>query len=182
MTENTAPIEDRAANIKENVRYIIDRGLDAIYENFDRLHRRGIHDNDVVEALRDLGEEDILDGYAEWADIDLREDNNTTLDPIVPDPASAPSYKEHVLNQIASDITTIEQLALLEDGVVLALRNGNAGQIRKDEVSHHLRIAGSDIWINIMTPDDDGNWEIVGAADRRDLAYYLPATVLGDSK
>jgi hypothetical protein len=93
MTENTTPIEDREANIKERVRHIIERCYDQMFDAFDRLHKRNIHDDDVVSALRSLGENDILDQYAEWADIDLREDNNTTLDPVVPDPGEAPSYK-----------------------------------------------------------------------------------------
>lgn len=116
MTETPAPIEDREANIKENIRYIIDRGLDAIYENFDRLHRRGIHDNDVVKALRDLGEEDILDGYAEWGDLDLREDDNTTMDPTVPDPAG-PSRRELLAERLAGltvGITTMQLFGLQE--------------------------------------------------------------------
>jgi hypothetical protein len=102
MPEETAPIEDRAENVKYRVDRIIDDGFDNIYAKFDQLHSKGIHDNDVVEALRALHQTDLLDGYAEWADIDLREDDNTTLNPVVPDPADAPSYADHPLNKPAA--------------------------------------------------------------------------------
>lgn len=95
MTE--APIEDRAENIKATVQHIILRKTDEMFSEFDRLHRRNIHDNDMVEALRSLGEEDLLDQYAEWAEIDLREGGDES--DVVPDPASDESYKEHPLNQ-----------------------------------------------------------------------------------
>lgn len=92
MTENTAPIEDRDANIRSTVSHIISSKQDEMFEQFDRLHRRNIHDDDVVKALRHMGEVELLDAYAEWADIDLREDDNTTMSPTVPDPGEAPSY------------------------------------------------------------------------------------------
>jgi hypothetical protein len=98
MTETPAPIEDRAANIKDVVLHIITSKQDEMFDAFDRLHRRNIHDDDVVAALRTLGEEDLLDAYAEWGDIDIREDDNTTTNPVVPDPADAPSYASHPLN------------------------------------------------------------------------------------
>jgi hypothetical protein len=92
MTDSPAPIEDREANIRLTVQHIISTKLDEMYEQFDRLHRRNISDQDVVAALRYFGDIELLDGYAEWADIDIREDDNTTLDPTVPDPGDAPSY------------------------------------------------------------------------------------------
>lgn len=91
MTENTAPIDDRAANIQQTVLHIINSKQDEMFEQFDRLHRRSIHDDDVVAALRHFGEVDLLDQYAEWGDIDIREDDNTTLDPTVPDPGDSPT-------------------------------------------------------------------------------------------
>jgi hypothetical protein len=47
----------------------------------------------VVAALRYFGDIELLDGYAEWADIDIREDDNTTLDPTVPDPGDSDTNK-----------------------------------------------------------------------------------------
>lgn len=92
-TPSTEPdIEDRGANIRMTVQSIIDSGLDAMFERFDKLKKRGINDDDMVAALTYLGDIEILDEYAEWADIDLRTDDNTTMNPVVPDPGDAPSY------------------------------------------------------------------------------------------
>ena len=91
-SQNTPDIEDRDANIRLTIQHIIDRKTEEMFNEFDRLHRRNIHDEDVVAALRYLGPVDLLDDYAEWAEIDLREDDNTTTNPAVPDPADAPSY------------------------------------------------------------------------------------------
>jgi hypothetical protein len=101
MTDSPAPIEDRAANIKDVVLHIITSKQDEMFDAFDRLHRRNIHDDDVVAALRSLHEEDLLDAYAEWGDIDIREDDNTTTNPVVPDPGDAPSYA--TLNEQLAD-------------------------------------------------------------------------------
>jgi hypothetical protein len=92
MSDNEPDIEDRDFNVRLAVSNIISSKQDEMFEQFDRLHRRGIHDDDVVKALRHIGEVDLLDAYAEWADIDIREDDNTTLNPVVPDPGDAPSY------------------------------------------------------------------------------------------
>lgn len=92
MTENTEPIEDRDANVRLTVSRIIFSKQDEMFERFDGLKKRGITDTDLVEALRHLGEAELLDAYAEWADIDLREDDNTTLNPAVPDPGESFSY------------------------------------------------------------------------------------------
>lgn len=94
MSDNEPDIEDRAFNVRLTVSHIISSKQDEMFEQFDRLHRRGIHDDDVVKALRHIGEVDLLDAYAEWADIDIREDDNTTLNPVVPDPGDMPSYDD----------------------------------------------------------------------------------------
>ena len=54
-------IEDREANIQMTVQSIVDRGHEAIYEDLDRLHKRNIHDNDVMKALHSLGFPDVTD-------------------------------------------------------------------------------------------------------------------------
>jgi hypothetical protein len=92
MTETPAPIEDREANIRHTVEMIVDSGHEAIYERLDKLHKRNIHDSDVMRALRALGFGDVADGYADWAEVDEREDDNTTTNPVVPDPGDSPSY------------------------------------------------------------------------------------------
>lgn len=171
-------IEDRAANIRLTVSHIISSKQDEMFEQFDRLHRRNISDTDVVRALQSLHEPDLLDAYAEWADIDLREDDNTTMNPAVPDPGDAGSYKLLMPTQ-GSMISTVEQLALLSDGVVLWTNGGKAGQIHRDDTSHHLSIVGWDGWMPLTREDDDGNWQIVGAEERRTIATYLPAVIMG---
>jgi hypothetical protein len=93
MTDTSKTADARAADIRLRVENIIQRHLEGMYEDFDQLHKRGIHDHDVVAALEYLGDPDVLDGYADWAEIDLREDDNTTLNPAVPDPGGAESYK-----------------------------------------------------------------------------------------
>lgn len=93
MTENHAPdIEDRDANIRLTVQNIVSIKQDQMFEDFDRLHKRGIHDRDVIQALTTLGYVDLMDDYAEWAEIDISEDYATT-NPAVPDPGTADSYK-----------------------------------------------------------------------------------------
>lgn len=92
MTEIDSHIEDRPANVRLIVQNIISSKQDEMFEQFDRLHKRGINDDEVVTALRSLGDIDLMDAYAEWADIDIREDDNTTTNPVVPDPGDAPSY------------------------------------------------------------------------------------------
>lgn len=93
MNHNEPDIEDRGANISLTIENIISASHDALFERFDNLKKRGINDDDVVTALRYLEHEDLLEAYADWADIDIREDDNTTLNPVVPDPADAPSYE-----------------------------------------------------------------------------------------
>lgn len=92
MSHNEPDIEDRGANIRLTIENIISASHDALFERFDNLKKRGINDDDVVTALRYLEHDQLLEAYAEWADIDIREDDNTTLSPVVPDPADAPSY------------------------------------------------------------------------------------------
>lgn len=89
---NEPDIEDRGANIRLTVENIINSSYEALFERFDKLKKRGINDDDMVTALRYLEHEELLEAYAEWAEIDLREDDNTTMNPAVPDPGDAPSY------------------------------------------------------------------------------------------
>lgn len=84
------------------VQHIVERGEDIIFDHLDKLHRRGIHDNDVAEALRALGKTQLLDAYVEWGGIVLPKDEPGPEDTsdIVPDPITAPSYHE-LLQQTA---------------------------------------------------------------------------------
>lgn len=114
--DNTPDPADRGANIRMAVQMIIDSNLDAMFDRFDALKKRGINDDDVVEALRYLGDIELLDSYAEWGDIDIREDDNTTLDPTVPDPM------DNDTNRLIAESHKI--------GVVTALIVEGLGQLR----------------------------------------------------
>lgn len=83
-------------DVQLQIGIIISTLQDAMFERFDNLHKRGIHDNDVVHALRSMGEADLADSYIEWADIvdPDKEDDNTTTNPTVPDPSDAHSYSD----------------------------------------------------------------------------------------
>lgn len=77
-----------------------------LFDKFDSLHQRGIHDNEVIRFLRAEGHTVLAARYIEWSgaiDPDA-EDDNTTMNPVVPDPGDAPSYK-----------ALAEQLAAVKD-------------------------------------------------------------------
>lgn len=81
--------------VQDIIGHILKRADDIMFENFDKLHRRGIHDNDVLEALRELGENGLAERYIEWGDLidpDGEPGPEDTPD-VVPDPITADSYK-----------------------------------------------------------------------------------------
>lgn len=98
MTENTSETEnqDRSEKVRERVSSIIRDAFSEMQRSFDDLDTEGITGTEVVEALREIGEEEIRENYAAWAEIDIREDDATTLDPTVPDPVTASSYTNWV--------------------------------------------------------------------------------------
>lgn len=159
-----------------------------LFKKLDRLHAEEIHDTEVIRFLRSEGHTLLATRYIEWSnalDPDV-EDDNTTTDPTVPDPADSPSYALHSLRmQLAGPgtvVETIEQLALLRDGVILMDRSGRAIQIVRNDARHDLKVAGWDEWENIMERDDDEQWQIVDARRRIDIENHLPATILGGAK
>lgn len=176
----------------EHIASIVSAAEEALFEKFDSLHKRNIHDDEVIHFLRDEGHKLLADRYIEWSGaVDPDSDvNNTTTSPDgVTDPGTNPSdlqmqaaLTEARVVESTGDITTVEQLALLTDGVVLVLNGGRAAQVMRDETRHDLLIAGSDLWENIMQLDNDDQWQIVDAGQRRELAAFLPATILGSSK
>lgn len=90
MTEQ----ESHEAHARHRVYAIMSRHQDAAFEELDKLHKDGIHDNDVIRALREGGYEDEADAYIEWADcLDPDSDvSNATTDPRgVTDPGTNPS-------------------------------------------------------------------------------------------
>lgn len=94
MSENTSETEnqDRSGKVRGEVQSVLTRMYGNLYDSFDKLSQTGTTGAEIVEALREIGEEEIRENYAAWAEIDIREDDATTMDDVVPDPADAPSY------------------------------------------------------------------------------------------
>lgn len=94
MTENTSETEnqDRSGKVRGRVMSLLIETYNELYRNLDKLSQVGITGAEIVEALREMGEEEIRENYAAWAEIDIREDDATTLDDVVPDPFDAGSY------------------------------------------------------------------------------------------
>lgn len=103
MTDSPTPQTD-AEKLLQQVRSRIadltqiahERMCDDLFDDLDKLHKQGINDDDVINALRHNGETELADEYIEWSGAldPEREDDNTTMNPVVPDPGDAPSYAE----------------------------------------------------------------------------------------
>lgn len=64
-----------------------------MFNKFDRLHKAGINDDDVIRFLRTEGHTLLADRYIEWSGaLDPDREPNSTLGGAVPDPGNAPSY------------------------------------------------------------------------------------------
>jgi hypothetical protein len=82
------------ATTDETLAAIVASFEESLFERFDRLHTKDIHDDEVIRFLRSEGHTLLATRYIEWSgalDPD-REDDNTTMDPVVPDPGDSPSY------------------------------------------------------------------------------------------
>lgn len=135
MTEIDSHIEDRDANVRLVISNLMSGAQDRMFEAFDGLHKRGITDEEILLALRNMGEEDLRDEYAEWANIDIREDDNTTMNPAVPDPGDAPSYSALTVELTAAGINdqNLEQALVdavtanrIEHGIFFAERSSDS--------------------------------------------------------
>lgn len=95
MTENTSEtqIPTRSQTLQARVMSLISETFDRLYADFDKLEKQGVSSSEIVEALREIGEEEIRENYAAWANVDIRDEDPRTLDPVVPDPHDAPSYE-----------------------------------------------------------------------------------------
>jgi hypothetical protein len=92
-------LEDREADIRLTIQNLVSDHDDKLFEAFDQLHKRGIRDDDVKQALTDLHMPDLVDGYEDWMNDGepVREDEDGPLDQgeqLVTDPGDAPSYKD----------------------------------------------------------------------------------------
>lgn len=97
MTENTSETEnlDRSGKVRGRVMSLLNQMYGNLYDGFDKLSQTGITETEIVEALREIGEKEIRENYAAWANIDIREDDATTMDDVVPDPYDSRSYNTH---------------------------------------------------------------------------------------
>jgi hypothetical protein len=78
----------------ERLAAIVSTFEESLFERLDKQHAKGIHDDEVIRFLRNEGHTLLAERYIEWSgalDPD-REDDNTTMNPVVPDPADSPSY------------------------------------------------------------------------------------------
>lgn len=82
MTETPAPTEHEV-NTRMHVYRIMDTHLDRAFEELDNLHKRGIHDTEVIKALRDGGYVSEADAYIEWGNLQDPDSDvsNATTDP-----------------------------------------------------------------------------------------------------
>lgn len=95
MTENKNEDQqaERRALVRNAVGSLITDAYQGLYRGFDALQdTQQITPAEVVEALEQMGEEEIREHYAQWADIDIREDDADTDPMAVPDPYDASSY------------------------------------------------------------------------------------------
>ena len=94
------------ATINLRLHDIISETTDEMFEKFDLLHKQEIHDNDVIGFLRGEGLHDLARRYIEWGHCIDPDEDNTTLDPTVPDPGDAPSY-----TALAADLEAVKAAA-----------------------------------------------------------------------
>lgn len=78
-------------DIKLRLANLVSDAQDALFERFDDLHTKGIHDNDVIGYLRAEGLRDVAAAYIVWAEAIDPEDQEGD-DPAVPDPGGSLSY------------------------------------------------------------------------------------------
>lgn len=99
MTEN---ISDKELHVRHLVYGIMNKHEERAFEELDHLHRRDIHDNEVIKALRDGGYRSEADAYIEWAHcIDPDVDPTPDGPELVTDPGDSPSYANHPLNKLS---------------------------------------------------------------------------------
>jgi len=77
----------------EHIASIVSTAEEALFEKFDSLHKRNIHDDEVIHFLRDEGHKLLADRYIEWSGaLDPDREDLSTLGGVVPDPGDSPSY------------------------------------------------------------------------------------------
>jgi hypothetical protein len=78
--------------LHSDVRRIVDRAFEDMFEAFDRL--RGVEPADILADLKASGEYDVADQYEDWLGDDAPKDPERAADGgVVPDPGGADSYR-----------------------------------------------------------------------------------------
>ena len=102
MTHNQTWIDRQNAELR--IGSIVRNAEDGMFERFDNLHKHNIDDDTIISVLRSNGRPELALQYIEWSgavDPDSDEDN-TTMNPVVPDPGDAPSYANHPLSHFVA--------------------------------------------------------------------------------
>jgi hypothetical protein len=107
------------------VENIVSAAIDRMFEKLDGLHEQGINDDDVARILRDLGHNNLADGYIDWQNDGepVREDGDGPLDQgehLVTDPGDMPSYNE--LEQALMDAVNANRI---NHGIFFAERSSD---------------------------------------------------------
>lgn len=112
-------------SIRLRIANVISDSEELMFERLDNLHKLQITDTDVVNYLRTEGMEAVARRYAEWQDmpVDFAEDDNTTMNPRVPDPGDAPSYRSMAEELDAAGINDSNLLDAIQ----------SAAQAKRDE-------------------------------------------------
>lgn len=90
----TEQVTNHELHARHHVYAIMSRYQDQAFEALDKLHQRGIHDNDVIKALRDGDYRSEADAYIEWAGaIDPDVDPTPAGPELVTDPCDSDSNR-----------------------------------------------------------------------------------------
>lgn len=149
---------------EEEILQVTQQWLTAMFENFDRLHKRGIHDDIVIRTLRKDGLNDVAARYIEWAlavDPDAEEDNTTTS-PVVPDPGDAPSYKE--MGTVSSLTQELTDAGINADNLEQAIVQTVMEEAQKRRIEHGIFYA---------EPSVMGGWNVYKKRSKDDNGAYI---------
>lgn len=112
--------------LESDVRRIVDRGFEDMFDAFDRL--RGVEPADILRVLNAQGDVDVADQYEDWLGDDAPRKPET--DPSigggeVPDPANSPSYD--ALAEHLRSVSEARKLAMKPGALVRYWRGARQG-------------------------------------------------------
>lgn len=130
------PTPTRESELDTRLGRMIESNHDELFDRFDRLHKNGINDDDIILSLRRMNERQMAEDYMEWSGaLDPEREDPSTLGGVVPDPADSPSYADHPLNKPVA-------VALLEEPVRSVV----------DAIAH--AIAKQDAYVDLTDPTE----------------------------